>query len=74
MTLLTLLLVHFVYMETEPTEGMLELIAEAQEDSDECFLTSYKLFIDPSGIHMHSTWSRVWAMSIATGVAVVTVK
>jgi hypothetical protein len=61
-------------METEPTEEMLKLIWEAQEDSDESFRTSYILFIDLSRIHMHSTWSRVSAMSIATRVAVVTVK
>jgi len=61
-------------MEIEPTEGMLKLVAEDQEDSDEVFRTAHKLFIDLSRIHMHFTWSRVWAVTIATGATIVTVK
>jgi len=61
-------------MEIEPTEKMLKLIAEDQKDSDEGFRTAHKLFIDLSRIHMHSKWSRVWAMTIATGATTGTVK
>jgi hypothetical protein len=53
-------------MELEPTKGMLKIIAEAEEDSDEGFRTAHKLFIDRLRIHIHSTWSRVWGMTIAT--------
>jgi hypothetical protein len=51
---------------------MLKLIAEPEEDSDEGFRTTHKLFIDPSTIHMHSTLSRFWAMTIATRATIVT--
>jgi hypothetical protein len=40
-------------METEPTEGMLKLIAENQEHSDEVFRSAHKLFIDLSRIHIY---------------------